>query len=77
MKLMPGQNDDKGPIDWKEMRAYLEIGSECFESVYIGAYMKADEKSKIIKVARMANPKIKIYQMMVDAKAFKLNAVLI
>ncbi len=77
MKLMPGQNDDKGPIDWKEMRAYLELGSECFDSVYIGANMKAEEKAKIIKVARMANPEIKIYQMEIDPKAFKLNAKLI
>ena len=76
MKLMPGQNDDNGPIDWKEMRAYFEIGSECFESVYIGTNMKADEKSNIIKAARMANPEIKIYQMEIDPKAFKLNAVL-
>lgn len=77
MKLMPGQNDNKGPIDWKEMRAYFELGSECFDSVYIGANMKAEEKAKIIKVARMANPEIKIYQMEIDPKAFKLNAKLI
>ena len=51
MKLMPGKKDDNGPIDWKEMRAYLEIGSECFESVYIGANMKTNDKSKIIKAA--------------------------
>ncbi len=75
MKLMPGQNDDKGPIDWKEVRAYLEIGGECFESVYIGVNMKNDEKAKIIKVARKVNPEIKIYQMEIDPKAFKLNAV--
>ncbi len=77
MKLMPGQNDDNGPIDWKEVRAYLEIGGECFESVYIGVNMKTDEKAKIIKVARKVNPEIKIYQMEIDPKAFKLNAVLI
>lgn len=77
MKLMPGQNDDNGPIDWKEVRAYLEIRGECFESVYIGVNMKTDEKAKIIKVARKVNPEIKIYQMEIDPKAFKLNAVLI
>ncbi len=77
MKLMPGQNNDNDPIDWKEMRAYFEIGGECFESVYIGVNMKNDEKAKIIKVARKVNPEIKIYQMEIDPKAFKLNAVLI
>lgn len=28
MKLMPGQNDE-------EVRAYLDIGGKCFESIYI------------------------------------------
>lgn len=74
MKLMPGQTDEKGPIDWKEMRAYLRIGGECFDSVYLGIDMDTDEKAKIIKVARNLNPDINIYQMAVDSRAFKLNA---
>lgn len=53
-------NDDKGPIDWKEMRAFPEIGGECFESVYLGINMDVEEKSKIIRVARKLNPDIKI-----------------
>lgn len=77
MSLLPGQNDDKGPIDWKEVRAFPEIGGECFESVYLGINMNADEKSKIISVARKLNPNIKIYQMEIDANAFRLNAELI
>ena len=36
MSLLPDQNDEKGPIDWKEVRAFPEIGGECFESVYLG-----------------------------------------
>ena len=39
--------------------------------------MNTDEKSKIISVARKLNPNIKIYQMEIDANAFKLNAKLI
>lgn len=74
---MPGQNDHKGPIDWKEVRAFPEIGGECFESVYLGINMNADEKSKIISIARKLNPDIKIYQMGIDANAFRLNAELI
>lgn len=77
MQLLPGQNDKKGPIDWKEMRAFPKIGGECFESVYLGINMDATEKSKIIKVARKLNPDIEIYQMSVDPQAFKLNAELI
>ncbi|MDY4044102.1 MAG: DUF2971 domain-containing protein [Marinifilaceae bacterium] len=77
MKLLPWQNDDKGPIDWKEMRAFPEIGGECFESVYMGINMSAEEKSKIIRVARKLNPDIKIFQMEIDANAFRLNTNLI
>jgi hypothetical protein len=77
MSLLPRQNDDKGPIDWKEVRAFSEIGGECFESVYLGINMDTDEKSKIISVARKLNPDIKIYQMGIDANAFKLNTELI
>ena len=51
MALLPGQNDDKDPIDWKEVRAFPEIGGECFESVYLGINMDVEEKSKIIRVA--------------------------
>jgi len=77
MGLLPGQNDNKGTIDRKEVRALPEIGGECFESVYLGINMNTDEKSKIISVARKLNPDIKIYQMGIDANAFKLNKKLI
>ena len=77
MALLPGQNDDKGPIDWKEVRAFPKIGRECFESVYLGINMNADEKSKIISVARNLNPDIKIFQMRIDTQVFRLNAKLI
>ncbi len=77
MNLLPGQDDDKGSIDWKEIRAFPEIGGECFESVYLGINMDTDEKSKIISVAWKLNSDIKIYQMGIDANAFKLNTELI
>lgn len=77
MALLPDQNDDKGPIDRKEVRAFSKIEGECFESVYLGINMNTDEKSKIISVARKLNPDIKIYQMGIDANAFKLNTELI
>ena len=77
MKLLPWQNDNKNPIDWKVMRAFPEIGGECFESVYLGINMDVEEKSKIIRVARKLNPDIKIFQMEIDANAFRLNIKLI
>lgn len=73
MKLLPNQNDKDGPIPWKEVRAFLDIGGECFESVYLGINIGKEDKEKIIKVARKCNPDIKIYQMIIDPKAFRLK----
>lgn len=77
MKLLPNQNDAKGPIDMKEVRAFLEIGGECFESVYLGVKMNNEDKEKIMKVAKERNPDIKIFQMTIDPEAFKLKEQLI
>ena len=60
-------------IDWKTVRAFLDIGGECFESVRLGVNMTDQDKEKIIKVARKCNPDIKIYQMTIDPEAFRLK----
>lgn len=73
MRLLPGQDDKKGPIDGKAIRAFLDIGGECFESVRLGVNMIDQDKEKIIKVARKCNPDIKIYQMTIGPKAFRLK----
>lgn len=77
MRLSPGQNDKEGPIDWKEERAYFEIGSECFESLYLGLNIYRKDKDNIIKIARECNPNIKIYQMTIDPRALKLGEQMI
>ena len=74
MKLLPNQSDKDGPIDWKDIRAFPEIGGECFESIYLGVNIDKKEKYKIIKVARELNPNIKIYQMEINTSAFMLDA---
>lgn len=73
MRLLPYQDDKKGPIDWKEVRAFLEICGECFESVRLGINISKEDKEKIMMVARERNPEIKIYQMIIDPDAFKLK----
>ena len=60
-------------MDWKEIRAFLEIGGECFESVYLGINIDKKDKDNIIKVARKCNPEIKIFQMTTDPKALRLK----
>lgn len=77
MCLLPNQNDNDGSIPDKEVHAFLDIGGECFESVYLGVNMKEKDKEKIIKVARECNPNIKIYQMTIDPMALKLKGNLI
>lgn len=60
-------------MDWKEVRTFLDIGDECFESVYLGINMKEKDKENIIKVAKERNPDIKIYQMKIAPEAFRLK----
>ena len=59
--------------DWKEVRAYPPIGGECFDSLYLGIKIDEEEKIEIIKTALTLNPEIKIYQMEIDPKAFRLK----
>ena len=72
---------EEASMDWKEVRAFLNIGGECFESIYLGVNLddkkNSEIKEKIIKVARRCNPEINIYQMTIDPKAFCLKVQLI
>ena len=74
MGALPYEPKDKTKsIDWKEVRAYRKIGGECFESVYLGVNIDEEKRNQIIEVAKKLNPDIKIYQMRVDADAFRLQ----
>lgn len=77
MRLLPGQDDKDGSIPWKEVRAFLDIGGECFESVYLGVKMNEKDKEKMVKVAKELNPNIRIYQMTINPKVIKLMEQLI
>lgn len=93
MRLLPGQYEEESfykklmrvfqkkkedtCMDWKEVHAFLDIGGECFESIYLGVRMKQEDKDKLIKVARKCNPDTKIYQMIIDPEAFRLKEKLI
>lgn len=71
---MPLPYDPKGKtVDWKEVRAYPKIGGECFDSLYLGIKIDEEKKTDIIKAALTLNPDIKIYQMEIDPKAFRLK----
>lgn len=73
--LTPAQAEHpKETWDWREIRHYLPLKGECYESIYFGVHIDPAEKDKIIQYARTKlNPKIKLYQMRVDDNAFRLK----
>ena len=73
MALPYKPKDKTKAIDCKEARAYRKIGGECFESVYLGVNIDEEKRNQIIKVAKKLNPDVKMYQMKVDADAFRLQ----
>ena len=70
MKLLPSQSDNN--LNIKELRTFVNIAPECFDSIYFGVKIDKTEKEKIIQLAKTLNPDIKIYQMNIDSKSFKI-----
>lgn len=58
--------------DWREIHHYMPLKAECFESIYLGVNIEQTEKEKIIQLAKTLNHDIKIYQMNIDSKSFKI-----
>lgn len=77
MALPYKPEDENEAIDWKELRAYPELSGDCFESIYLGVKMDRKDRDRIITAARNCNPNIKIYQMTIDPKAFRLKEELL
>ena len=70
--------DPNKELDAREIRRYMPLEGDCFESIYFGINSDPTEKDEIIKYARKKlNPQIKLYQMQVDPNAFKLQPVII
>ena len=64
--------------DWREIRHYMPLKGDCFESIYFGVNIDPASKEAIIKFARnKLNPQISLYQMEVDPDALKLRPVII
>ena len=71
--VLPDESKEGKITDWKEVRAYPKIGGECFDSLYLGIKINEEKKAEIIKTALTLNPGIKIYQMTINPKAFRLK----
>lgn len=65
--------DQPSPVDWRTVCAFADLGGECFHSLRLGVNIDKNKREKMIRVARQLNPEIKIYQMTIEPKAFKLK----
>lgn len=70
---VPSEFKNKEKIDYKEIRFIPKLGGECYDSIYLGVNINDEKRTEIINAAKNLNPDIKIYQMKVDANAFKLQ----
>ncbi len=70
---VPKEFDKKEIVDYKEIRFVPKLGGECYDSIYLGVNIDDEMRNEIIEAAKNLNPNIKIYQMKVDADAFKLQ----
>lgn len=71
MSLLPFQHD-RNEFDHKEIRTFVKLGAECFESIYFGVKINKEKKEKIIQLSKTLNPDIKIYQMNIDPQSFNV-----
>ena len=63
---------------WREIHHYMPLKGECFDSIYFGVNTDKAEREWMIKYAHeKLNPNIKLYQMRVDANAFRLRPEII
>lgn len=77
VRLYMRGNCESKILDYTRVPSYPRIGGECFYSLYLGVRIKPRKKKKVIEIAKALKPNIKIYQMVIDTKAFKLNPVLV
>ena len=61
-------------IDGRAVRQYMPLNGDCFDSIYFGINIAPEEKDKIIRHVRTTlNPNCQLYQMAIDANAFRLK----
>lgn len=76
--VLPDEPNNKNEIpNYKDLRVYTTIGSECFKEIYLGVNIDKNEKEEIVKLTQKLNPNIKIYQMKINPDLFKLEFTLL
>jgi hypothetical protein len=76
-RALPREQEKDEMVDWKENWFCPPIGSECYESLYLGINIDKTARKELIRIARKRNPDIKIFQMKVNPEAFILKEELI
>lgn len=74
---IPKELYEERSIDYKEIKYYPILTSDCFKTVFLGINILPRNKTRIVNAVLSLNPDIKIFQMKVDPNAFRLNAELI
>ena len=75
-RLTPEQDKYPKERNWTEIHHYIPLTGDCFESIYFGVNIEPEVKEKMIRFAlKKINPQINLYQMKVDADAFRLQPV--
>ena len=70
MALLQPPKDNDEYIDYKDCRAFVKIGAECFASIYLGVRIARRDKAEIIRQVRALNSDVRIFQMEINPKAF-------
>lgn len=74
-RLTPEQDQHPKDRKWTEMHHYIPLTGDCFESIYFGVNIEPEMKEKMMRYAlQKLTPQINLYQMRVDADAFRLQA---
>ena len=72
--LTPEQDEHPEEVwDSRDIHHYIDLKGECFDSIYFGVNTDEADKDWIIRLARNLNPHINLFQMLIDANAFRLN----
>lgn len=77
MHLPYEPKDENEVIDWKEVRAYPTIGTECFAALYLGVNISREDREEITLLDRKLNSDIRVYQMSINPNVLKLDFELI
>jgi hypothetical protein len=58
-----------------EVNAYLNLHPEELTAVFVGCRTPADDRRKVVELARATNPNIRVFDVVMDRREYRLNFV--